>query len=477
MLPQLSLYPVNLHILSPIHIGTGQELDPFSYIIRDKTLFLIDLVKWMETYPDQDKLYKMTDSDNFASVRSFIADNFDLETAIQAAIPLDNPKLADTYHKAVRDKNPRNQVLISPMIRNEVSMEAYIPGSSVKGAIRTAIASYFVEAAGVTSKDDRGRFDYNQKIFGGIKDDPMRFLKLSDVSLGKSGTVIVEAVEYPLNPDKSLTPKGHMEVSLSQCHTGKPFVFPLRFSMAQFELHKTKINPEFVIDSLYRFYVPKYEEEYKKFFQSQRAGRIQQGIVSMNKAVADLRTNETLIRIGHFSHVECITLDTVRNPRTRLGKDRKPLPWGKTRTLANGYFPFGWAKLEFPDIESKPRQDRQWPFLLKADPGQKDFQAGFDAEEKPEPVFEKKKPDTGNIKSVPRVTLSPLEKIMNELGVIKPDDMGRIGTIVQKIETLETDIEKGVLAKAIKDKIGSKKFKKYKQKQYLLELIAKADKS
>ena len=38
---------VNLHILSPIHIGTGQELDPFSFVIKDETLFFIDLMKWM----------------------------------------------------------------------------------------------------------------------------------------------------------------------------------------------------------------------------------------------------------------------------------------------------------------------------------------------------------------------------------------------------------------------------------------------
>ncbi len=54
---QFKQYRVNLHILSPIHIGTGQELDPFSYVIKNETLYLIDLLKWMEDYPNRDELY------------------------------------------------------------------------------------------------------------------------------------------------------------------------------------------------------------------------------------------------------------------------------------------------------------------------------------------------------------------------------------------------------------------------------------
>ncbi len=83
----------NLHILSPVHVGTGQELDPFSYIIRDRTIFLIDLAKWMATHPEPDKLCAMADSDNFANTRSYIAENFDSEDAVLCASPVDDPPL------------------------------------------------------------------------------------------------------------------------------------------------------------------------------------------------------------------------------------------------------------------------------------------------------------------------------------------------------------------------------------------------
>jgi CRISPR-associated protein Csm5 len=482
---QFSHYRVNLHILSPIHIGTGQELDPFSYVIRGRGLFLIDLVKWMESYPEKDKLDNMMDSDNFAIIRSFIAEQFNLESAVRCSIPVDNPILLETYRKAIKERNPRNQVLISPMIRNEVNMDAYIPGSSIKGAMRTAIANRFVEPAGVTKKDSRGRNDYNFKIFGQINKDPMRGLKISDVPLGKSNTVVVEAKEYPLNPNKPLTPKGHMETTLSLSHTDKPFVYPLRLSLAPFELHGSKVDPNFIVDSLYRFYVPKYEEEYSKFYQPQDSQAVQEGIIPMNKAVAGLRTNETLIRIGHFSHVECITLDKVRDPKTRKGRDGRPLPWGKTRTLANGIYPFGWAKLEFLDLGARPRPAKDWPFLLESrEKGVKKFAPEapkFEAKADQAPPgiaveegrIEKKAP-TKKVKPVEPETMSPLERLIKELELVKANDMGRIGTVIQKIDALETDAEKGAVAKAIQDKIGPKAFNKHKRKESLLELILKA---
>lgn len=474
--PQLKQYRVNLHLLSPIHVGTGEELDPFSYVIRNRTLYLIDLIKWIENFSDKDKLESMMDSDNFANVRSFIADHFNLKSAIRCSIPVDDPMLIEVYDKSIQKRDPRNQVLISPTMRNEVTMSAYIPGSSLKGAIRTAIANEFVSSTGVTSKDNRGRFDYNAKIFGKINEDPMRWLKISDVNLGQSSTAIVEAKEYPLNPGKPLTPKGHTEVALSFCHTGKPVVYPLRFSLADFDLHRKKVDPNFIIESLYRFYVTKYAEEHKKFYGSPVAEPIKQGILPMNKVVAGMRTNETLVRMGHFSHVECITLDGVRNPQKRRGRDGRPLPYGTTRTLANGIYPFGWAKLEFLDLESKPRADRKWPFPVKGEEEAKErFSpevAEFVSKEKAETVPEI--PETKKRKPVVPITLSLLETLLKELNLVKPNDMGRIGTIIQKIKSLETDAEKGQVAAAIRDKIGSKAFKKHKRKEYLLGLIEKS---
>ncbi len=358
---QLELYPVNIHVLSPIHIGTGQELDPFTYVIRDNNLLLIDLIKWIEDYPQQEELHRMMDSDSFAEIRSFIAEHIDPDSVTLGRIPIESSGLLSTYNRVIKARDPRNQLLIDSMTRNEISHVAYIPGSSIKGSIRTAIANHFVEAAGVTQKNKR---DYNEKIFGKINKDPMKNLKLSDVSLDDFGSVIVEAEEYSLKEGKSQTPKGYKEVSANLCQCGRPVVYPLRLSLKPFSLNEEKVDVNFIIEALYRFYVPKYKDEYLKFYSSGRADRIRQEIAPMSLEIANLKTNETLIRIGHFSHVECITLDDVREPQTRIVKGRR-MPYGTTRTLANGLYPFGWAKLEFIDLKPEQRTENDWPFSIQ----------------------------------------------------------------------------------------------------------------
>ncbi len=49
--------------------------------------------------------------------------------------------------------------------------------------------------------------------------------------------------------------------------------------------------------------------------------------------------------------------------------------------------------------------------------------------------------------------------------------MGRIGTVIQQIDSLETHQDKAIVAEAVKEKIGPKAFKKHKQKEYLTKLI------
>ncbi len=208
----------------------------------------------------------------------------------------------------------------------------------------------------------------------------------------------------------------------------------------------------------------------------------------MNQAIAGLRSNEALIRVGHFSHVECVTLDGVRQPRTRMGRDRRPLPWGKTRTLANEIYPFGWIKLEFLDLESKPGARKDWPFPLDAEPDVKkagDFRVFFQPpkvsgggapyKKEKSPAPESGKPAPERKPSAP--ALPPLEKLIKEMKLLKPNAMGPLGTIMQKIETLETDQEKAAMAEAFRAHIGPKAFKKHKKKGYLMALIQKVDKS
>ena len=66
------------------------------------------------------------------------------------------------------------------------------------------------------------------------------------------------------------------------------------------------------------------------------------------------------------------------------------------------------------------------------------------------------------------------EKLLDELALIKPDDKGRLGTIIQNIETLPDAQDKAAIARAIRDKLGTKGYKKFKRRDYLDGLLANA---
>ncbi|MBI5604005.1 MAG: type III-B CRISPR module RAMP protein Cmr6, partial [Deltaproteobacteria bacterium] len=72
-----------------------------------------------------------------------------------------------------------------------------------------------------------------------------------------------------------------------------------------------------------------------------------------------------------------------------------------------------------------------------------------------------------------RGTVNNLEKLLDRLSVMKKGDAGSIAAIIEKIDILETDLQKAELAKAIKDKLGSKVFKKSKKRSFLESLIGK----
>lgn len=343
-------YDVSFHILTPVHIGSGTEIDPFSYIIRDGQLHIINLVDWIADYPEKEELLSLMEKDSFSAIRTFIANHYKIGSHDRVSIPVDTPQLLADYDKAIRLQNAANQVLVNSMTRNEVDGFAYIPGSSIKGAIRTAIANRFVEQAGI-KKDDGKKRNWETSIFGQIREDPLRYLKLSDISLKEHGTCIVEAKEYTKDKNKSLTPKGSKECAVNLCrnlesikYSSRMILEPDKF-VVKIKQVTTKMDINFLIESLNLFYVQKYIDEYNKFYKDV-SEEVEDSISPASLAIASLKSNEALIRVGQHSHVECMTLDKVRNPRTPKGK------YGETRTLANGLYPFGWCKLEFHGIES-----------------------------------------------------------------------------------------------------------------------------
>ena len=225
---------------------------------------------------------------------------------------------------------------------------AYLPGSSLKGAFRTAVGNAHVDLAHVTDRDGH-RMVYNERIFGRIREDVFKFLKIGDMVLPSNGTQLVEPLEVSRNPDKLQgPPKNFVEATHSlgsggEMRASTRLLLHIPNSLAGSQAVKRLDIPS-LFGWLNAFYLPKYRDEMRKFYTLPHLARVKATLAAVTarvEAVEKQQEAAALVRVGHFSHVECVTFDGVRQPKGKVfgGKN----VYGTTRTLAGGEVPFGWV--------------------------------------------------------------------------------------------------------------------------------------
>lgn len=215
---------IKLEILSPVHIGTGEALDPFSYVIKDEgrgpCLYFVDLPAWVEDHPDPEGLAQLFSNSPMAAVRSFISETLDTALYSRASAQIASRVIFDEYRKKLNDQH--NQLKISPALKNSYSCALLIPGSSIKGAIRTAVIDYLdrrhkLGLKQASMNDDRARrerrrsYEYEDRlktVFGSIGENAFKNLKVGDFEAYRDDSYFVTAKEISRSPKKeSNTPK------------------------------------------------------------------------------------------------------------------------------------------------------------------------------------------------------------------------------------------------------------------------------
>ena len=127
---------VKLEIVTPIHIGDGNEYMPFDYVIEGSKFKVINKLKFQEKIASDEKMYEefCDISENTEKAIGFIrnyADSFIYEAEVSEEARSD---------LIVTSKNIRRPV--ATFIKDKFLNTPIIPGSSVKGAIRTAVFNH-----------------------------------------------------------------------------------------------------------------------------------------------------------------------------------------------------------------------------------------------------------------------------------------------------------------------------------------------
>ncbi|OPX21490.1 MAG: type III-A CRISPR-associated RAMP protein Csm5 [Planctomycetales bacterium 4484_123] len=369
-------YHLTLTMLSPVHVGTGQELFPDDYVVRASgednfTFHAIDVGRLLADldHRQRGQFNQAADAASITMVRKFIAEHADpARHALWSA-----PTVKDLFdlHRRSLDR-PDLNFSVRPMTRTGLKSRPYIPGSSIKGAIRTAVLQRVIDdhpgladqlarrypavrrdAARMVEADvlgylhtDRGRERAQ------LRADPFRAVRLTDACLPANATgmdpVDLVNLDRPAGPgspgginmfyemtfsaldEETVQATGTLSIDDRLARTSARGASRWDFDHCV----ARDISAGDILQACRDFYRKRLECECRRLADA--LPNCRDAIHRLRSLAGELAGDEAIIRLGRFSHHECMT----------LARPLRRVAGGRSRALASGSFPLGWARLQ-----------------------------------------------------------------------------------------------------------------------------------
>ena len=399
--------------LSPVHMGTDDDYEPTGYVIDGGALFEFDAIAALQALPENerkrlDQILSGKPTDRMLrEVQGFFYNNRERLIVHSRRQVRVNETIEKFYQSRVGrvaqhehgGRKVQNRLEIERTAWNPVSGEPILPGSGLKGAIRTALLNE-VNDGRRPKRNERNR-DLQNRLFGfrsgKFELDPMRLIRLSDAPLREGGQLSTEVFfalnrkKRPVEKNGALVQSRAEQQGLYQLLECLPPLHPRAFSGTLEILDPNGIGrpgyttPEkrFTLSDIARacnrFYRPIFDAELQLL---RRRGYVDDAWASrmerlLERLAPTLDADRAfLLRAGRHSGAESVTLKGVRSIKIMKGKREKPdyLDSAKTLWLAGherqaqrGLLPFGWLLVEIdPDGNgpwqetASPEGDRKW---------------------------------------------------------------------------------------------------------------------
>lgn len=202
--------PLNVAItpLTPIHLGTGEAIEPMNYVIEDGFMYvapietLVDYFAEHKLLPKLDQLSTVLGKRGIQALQRFFYEHRQafIENARQV-VPVEEG-VAEQYRHCIGQGENANQLIIEACAVEAGSDRPLIPGSAIKGMLRTALLNK--HNAGQDYGAAAQAFRYNQRdgkretknkneqfqkqvlAYSSPTNDPLKRLKVSDTRFGGS---------------------------------------------------------------------------------------------------------------------------------------------------------------------------------------------------------------------------------------------------------------------------------------------------
>ncbi|MCA9310561.1 MAG: type III-A CRISPR-associated RAMP protein Csm5 [Phycisphaerales bacterium] len=355
-------YDLRIEPLSPIHIGSGVTLEPMEYDLEENHsgcwMIVFDLPAMLRslTGPERTEFDRIADKGDYPGLRTWVRRIGRQKSECRRfVVQVQEPafKLLRTHQD-----DPERLGEIELMTRHADTGVPFVPGSSIKGAIRTALVDH---ALGEMRPERRPRGEKNgpafeAKVLGHVRDggrpdlykDPLRQLAISDCMLSPgdcyidriqiinrraqddrrsadaSGIQMHRDVTWSMLDGESIAARGSCRITTGLSGRGRQGA----------PLVADRIDLDRVIEACNAFYRPRLKDELDRFPIPEEGGE------DLLKWVEEMGADQCLVRLGRHSHFECVTVSEpyARPPRRGVGA---------SRSRVDGRLPLGWAKVRF----------------------------------------------------------------------------------------------------------------------------------
>jgi CRISPR-associated protein Csm5 len=348
-----------LRTITPIHVGCDDVYEPMAFVINEEERKLIsfDPFAFLKTLSDHDKrtFAEICKKGTAASILEIYAFMSKHRSYVDGDAVDVCPGLVEHYQKTLKI-SPRdvrtvqqelNKFTISRTAFTPNDNRPYIPGSSIKGALRTAYLNHCQQMKSIPAQRGAKAKDLELTLLdgGSFDTDPFRMLKVSDFSpVGKVKKAIIYAVNRKKKPTERQA-RGPYQI-LEVIEPGALFVGWLTVGKPE---KGARIDTPLSFDSL--------ASSANSFFKEE-ATREDRQLSLIGSQTTNVKAEGTtiLVRLGRHSGAECVTIDGHRNIRIMLGgRDARFDKAATTLWLTansgnpatNAHLkPFGWAVLE-----------------------------------------------------------------------------------------------------------------------------------
>lgn len=375
--------------ISPIHIGCGEDFEPTNYVIDSGWLYNFDPSRAFLSSEDREELLKATDADGYKEIANFFAKRKNNYKAYATALVRVSAE-AQTRYRNLKDVATSNHVASKDFSINRTTycldenQFPYIPGSSIKGSIITAIVD---KRNNQLKNPIKNNNEITALIGGDFETSPMRLLKIADfmpIKTVATYITLAQRMKKHLRIDKTSSHNtktnensavpNYVEVILpGQYRSFKGAIeLPTKTYLKKYEeqskvkasvdagkieksVDNTITDFKILLKDIHRYNMLCLKAEFEDFATHVKTKNWKETVEKILIALDKLaeQGNVCLIRLGKNCGAESKTLldsAKIENRQERTTSNKTSTAWRALLTQ-NDEEPFGWAILEIAPTE------------------------------------------------------------------------------------------------------------------------------